>query len=396
MKRNGMLLTLATVSIAVTLVVSGCGKQQQQASQALPVDVYTVNTMTVPVTSRLSGRANPVKKAEVRPQVNGVILKRLFVEGSEVHQGDQLYQIDPAVYQAQLASAEASLASARATLHSSQLKAERYANLLGNKAVSKQDYDDAQATFLANRAAVQAAEAALKTAQINLAYTKVYAPISGTIDRSTVTEGALVSAQQASALTTITQLDPIYVDMGQTVEDHLALRRAMKDGKLDLEGGKPMVDIYFTNGEKYKYRGTLEFAEVSVDETTGMVNLRALVPNPDHVLLPSMYLRGEVSEGVSPNNEVVYAKAVQREATGQTYVYVINDKSIAERRNIKVGQMYKEYYTVTDGLAVGDKVIASNFQKLREGTPVQGIPMKDDDASNQNQTQSATTDQKKE
>ncbi|MDD6317636.1 MAG: efflux RND transporter periplasmic adaptor subunit [Succinatimonas hippei] len=396
MKRNGMLLTLATVSIAVTLVVSGCGKQQQQASQALPVDVYTVNTMTVPVTSRLSGRANPVKKAEVRPQVNGVILKRLFVEGSEVHQGDQLYQIDPAVYQAQLASAEASLASARATLHSSQLKAERYANLLGNKAVSKQDYDDAQATFLANRAAVQAAEAALKTAQINLAYTKVYAPISGTIDRSTVTEGALVSAQQASALTTITQLDPIYVDMGQTVEDHLALRRAMKDGKLDLEGGKPMVDIYFTNGEKYKYRGTLEFAEVSVDETTGMVNLRALVPNPDHVLLPSMYLRGEVSEGVSPNNEVVYAKAVQREATGQTYVYVINDKGIAERRNIKVGQMYKEYYTVTDGLAVGDKVIASNFQKLREGTPVQGIPMKDDDASNQNQTQSATIDQKKE
>lgn len=396
MKRNGMLLTLATASIAVTLVVSGCGKQQQQASQALPVDVYTVNTMTVPVTSRLSGRANPVKKAEVRPQVNGVILKRLFVEGSEVHQGDQLYQIDPAVYQAQLASAEASLASARATLHSSQLKAERYANLLGNKAVSKQDYDDAQATFLANRAAVQAAEAALKTAQINLAYTKVYAPISGTIDRSTVTEGALVSAQQASALTTITQLDPIYVDMGQTVEDHLALRRAMKDGKLDLEGGKPMVDIYFTNGEKYKYRGTLEFAEVSVDETTGMVNLRALVPNPDHVLLPSMYLRGEVSEGVSPNNEVVYAKAVQREATGQTYVYVINDKGIAERRNIKVGQMYKEYYTVTDGLAVGDKVIASNFQKLREGTPVQGIPMKDDDASNQNQTQSATTDQKKE
>ena len=396
MKRNGMLLTLATVSIAVTLVVSGCGKQQQQASQALPVDVYTVNTMTVPVTSRLSGRANPVKKAEVRPQVNGVILKRLFVEGSEVHQGDQLYQIDPAVYQAQLASAEASLASARATLHSSQLKAERYANLLGNKAVSKQDYDDAQATFLANRAAVQAAEAALKTAQINLAYTKVYAPISGTIDRSTVTEGALVSAQQASALTTITQLDPIYVDMGQTVEDHLALRRAMKDGKLDLEGGKPMVDIYFTNGEKYKYRGTLEFAEVSVDETTGMVNLRALVPNPYHVLLPSMYLRGEVSEGVSPNNEVVYAKAVQREATGQTYVYVINDKGIAERRNIKVGQMYKEYYTVTDGLAVGDKVIASNFQKLREGTPVQGIPMKDDDASNQNQTQSATTDQKKE
>ena len=396
MKRNGMLLTLATASIAVTLVVSGCGKQQQQASQALPVDVYTVNTMTVPVTSRLSGRANPVKKAEVRPQVNGVILKRLFVEGSEVHQGDQLYQIDPAVYQAQLASAEASLASARATLHSSQLKAERYANLLGNKAVSKQDYDDAQATFLANRAAVQAAEAALKTAQINLAYTKVYAPISGTIDRSTVTEGALVSAQQASALTTITQLDPIYVDMGQTVEDHLALRRAMKDGKLDLEGGKPMVDIYFTNGEKYKYRGTLEFAEVSVDETTGMVNLRALVPNPDHVLLPSMYLRGEVSEGVSPNNEVVYAKAVQREATGQTYVYVINDKGIAERRNIKVGQMYKEYYTVTDGLAVGDKVIASNFQKLREGTPVQGIPMKDDDASNQNQTQSATIDQKKE
>ncbi|MGN0909285.1 MAG: efflux RND transporter periplasmic adaptor subunit, partial [Succinivibrio sp.] len=291
MNRTGKLITLAAFAVAAAIATQGCSKQQQAQQGAVPVDVYTVKTMNVPVTSRLTGRANPVKQAEVRPQVNGVILKRLFVEGSVVQQGQQLYQIDPAVYQAQVASAEASLASAKATLHSSQLKAERYANLLGNKAVSKQDYDDAQATFLSNKAAVQAAEAALKTAQINLAYTKVYAPITGTVDRSTVTEGALVSAQQASALTTITQLDPIYVDMGQTVEEHLALRRAMKDGKLEVENGKPLVDIYFTNGEKYKYRGTLEFAEVSVDESTGMVNLRAMVPNPDHVLLPDQLVQ---------------------------------------------------------------------------------------------------------
>lgn len=376
MNRTGKLITLASLAVAAAIAIQGCGKQQQAQQQAVPVDVYTVKTMNVPVTSRLTGRANPVKQAEVRPQVNGVILKRLFVEGSVVQQGQQLYQIAPAVYQAQVASAEASLASAKATLHSSQLRAERYANLLGNKAVSKQDYDDAQAAFLSNKAAVQAAEAALKTAQINLAYTKVYAPITGTVDRSTVTEGALVSAQQASALTTITQLDPIYVDMGQTVEDHLALRRAMKDGKLESEDGKPLVDIYFANGEKYKYRGTIEFAEVSVDESTGMVNLRAKVPNPDHVLLPSMFLRGEVREGVSPNVEVVEAKAVQREATGATYVYLVGSNGTAERRNITTGALYNEYYTVTDGLKVGDQVITSNFQKFREGAPVQAVPQK--------------------
>jgi membrane fusion protein (multidrug efflux system) len=386
MNRTGKLITLAAFAVAAAIATQGCSKQDQAQQQATQVDMFTVRTMNVPVTSRLSGRANPVRQAEVRPQVNGVILKRLFVEGSVVKQGQQLYQIDPAIYEANVASAKASLASAKATLHSSQLRAQRYANLLSKNAVSKQDYDDAEATYLANKASVQSAEASLKNAETNLAYTKVYAPISGTIDRSNVTEGALVSAQQSDALTTISQLDPIYVDLGQTVEDHLALRKAAKDGKLESKDGKPLVDIYFTNGEKYKYRGTLEFAEVSVDESTGMVNLRVLVPNPDHVLLPSMFLRGEVSEGVSPNTIVVASKAIQREATGATYVYVINDKNILERRNVKTGTVYDKYYPITEGLKVGERVVTSNFQKIREGMPVQGV---EENVQEQSQGQAA-------
>ena len=201
MRKNLKIASLLPCVALLALALAGCEKQAEQQMQALPVDVFTVTTMDVPVVSHLTGRANPTRMAEVRPQVSGVIQRRLFTEGSTVKQGDQLYQIDPALYEAQVASAQAALSSAKATLHSSQLKAERYANLLEKKAVSKQDYDDAQATYLANKAAVESAQAALQTAQINLAYTKVYAPISGTINRSNVTEGALVSAQQATALT---------------------------------------------------------------------------------------------------------------------------------------------------------------------------------------------------
>lgn len=370
-------LTLIPCALAIAVAVSGCGKQEQQAQAgAMPVDVFSVATMDVPVVSHLTGRANPTRKAEVRPQVSGVIQQRLFEEGSIIDQGQQLYQIDPAVYEAQVASAEAALASAQATLHSSQLKAQRYANLLEKKAVSKQDYDDAQAAYLSNKAAVQSAQAALKTANINLAYTKVYAPISGTISRSTVTEGALVSAQQATALTTIQQLDPIYVDLGQTVEDNIALRKAMQEGKLQNQDGKPTVDIYFTSGEKYPYQGTLEFAEVSVDESTGMVNLRALVPNPDHMLLPSMFLRGDINEGVTPNAAVIASAGVQREPNGVTYAYIVNAQGQVERKNIVLGTKYNDYYLIKDGLNPGDKVITSNFQKIREGQPVTPIEAK--------------------
>ena len=312
---------LAPFAMALALTLSGCEKPQQaQQAMVMPVDVFEVGTLDVPVISHLTGRANATRKAEVRPQVTGILQERLFTEGSTVKQGDQLYQIDPSIYEANVASAQANLSSAKATAHTTQLKASRYASLLAKKAVSKQDYDDAQAAYLNAKAAVESAQAALRTANINLAYTKVYAPISGTISRSNITEGALVSAGQNTPMTTIQQLDPIYVDLGQTVEEHLTLRAKMNQGKLQTKDGKATVDILFSDGSRYPLQGTLEFAEISVDESTGMVNVRALVPNPDHILLPGMFLRGDINEGITPNATVVIASGVQRENNGVTYV----------------------------------------------------------------------------
>ena len=363
---------IISCAVASAVLLSACGQQQQQQRGAMPVDIFTVKTDNIPVISHLTGRANPTRKAEVRPQVTGILQKRLFEEGSVVNKGDQLYQIDPSVYETNVKSAEASLASAKANLHTTQLKAERYASLLNQKAVSKQDYDDAQAAYLSAKASVKSAEALLSKANIDLAYTKVYAPISGTINRSVVTEGALVSVGQSTPMTTIQQMDPMYVDLGQSAEDHLALRKNLVDGKL-LNDGKAKVEFYLSDGTKYPHEGTIEFAEVSVDETTGMVNLRAIVPNPEHILLPGIFLRGDINQGILPNAPVIIASGVQREANGVTYAYIINDKGLVERKNIKLSYEYDKYYVISQGLNIGDKVITSNTQKIREGMPVTAI-----------------------
>lgn len=358
-------------ALAMALMLTACGpQQQQQGAQALPVDVVQVTTMEVPIVSTLTGRVNATRRAEVRPQVSGIIQKRLFTEGSTVNQGDQLYQIDPALYEAQVNSAQANLKSAQASLYTVKLKADRYRQLLEQKAVSKQDYDDAQAAYLQADAAVKAAEAALSTANINLAYTKVYAPISGRISKSNFTEGALVSASQANPLTIIQQLDPMYVDLGQSVEDHMALRQAMAAGVFKTSDGKAAVDLFFSNGTKYEHPGQLEFSDVSVDETTGMVNVRASVPNPNHVLLPGMFLRGDLHEGTLPNAVVIKQDAVVREAGGLSYVYVIDENNLAQRTIIKIGTEHNGYFVVTSGLKPGDRVVGSNLQKIRSGAPV--------------------------
>ncbi len=369
-RANKFILPCAIAAAIVSL--AGCGKSENQQHGALPVDVTLVKKADVAVISRLTGRASATRKAEVRPQVTGILQKRLFVEGSIVNQGDQLYQIDPSVYEANVKSAEAALASAKATLHSTRLKAERYRSLLEKKAVSKQDYDDAQAAYLTANANVKSAEASLATANINLAYTKVYAPITGTISRSDITEGALVSSGQVTPLTTIQQLDPIYVDLGQTAEENILLRKNLTDGKL-LNDGKAKVDIFLSDGTKYAHSGTIEFAEMSVDESTGMVNLRALVPNPEHILLPGIFLRGEINQGVMPQALTVAANGVQREANGITYVYAVNDQNVVQRINVKLGAQSENAYVVIDGLKEGDKVITSNTQKIRPGVPVTPI-----------------------
>lgn len=358
-------------AIAVALILSGCEKPQQaQQAGALPVDIFTVTQMEVPIVSQLTGRVSSTRLAEVRPQVSGIIQKRFFVEGSTVEQGQQLYQIDPALYEAQVNSAQAQVNSAKASLYATQLKADRYRQLLANKAVSKQEYDDANAAYLQAKAAVEAAEASLATANINLAYTKVYAPISGRISKSNFTEGALVNAQQADPLTSIQQLDPMYVDLGQTVEEHLALRQAIANGTFKTSDGKAPVDIYFSDNAKYKYQGQLEFSDVTVDESTGMVSLRAIVPNPDMQLLPGMFLRGALHEGTLPAATVVNQSSVIREAGGLSYVYIMDEKGLAQRRIIKIGTEYEGFFVVTEGLQPGDKVITSNLQKIRSGAPV--------------------------
>lgn len=362
---------VAISALAAAVLLSGCGqKAPAPQAQATPVDVAVVKTMEVPIVSNLTGRVSSTRVAEVRPQVSGIIQQRLFVEGSTVNQGEQLYQIDPALYQAQVSSAEANLKSAQANLYATKLRADRYRQLLSNKAVSKQDYDDAQAAYLQADAAVKAAEASLETANINLAYTKVYAPISGRISKSNVTEGALVNASQAEPLTTIQQLDPMYVDLGQTVEDHLALRQAIATGNFKTNDGKAPVDIYFSNGQKYNHQGLLEFSDVTVDETTGMVNLRAIVPNPEQTLLPGMFLRGDLHEGVIPNAIVVPQPAVIREAGGLSYVYTIDENNLAQRSIIEIATEYDGYYVISKGLKVGDRVVSSNLQKIRSGSEV--------------------------
>lgn len=357
---------------ASVFALTACDQAQQQQNQAMPVDVYTVKTMDVPVISHLTGRANPTRKAEVRPQVNGILQKRLFVEGSIVEQGQQLYQIDPAIYIATVESAKANLASAQAQLKSSKLRATRYGKLRSDNAISSQDNDDAQALYLTAEAAVKAAQAQLKTAEINLAYTKVYAPISGTISRSDITEGALVSAGQPNPLTTIQQLDPIYIDMGMTAEEHIALKKNLTNGKL-LNNGKALVDIYYSDGTPYEHQGEVAFTDVSVNESTGMVNLRAIVPNPDNILLPGIFLRGDINQGVIPQAVVIQADGVQREANGNCFAYVVDENSAVARRDIKLGAGYDRYYIVNSGLNVGDKVIISNVQKIRVGVPVFAI-----------------------
>ncbi len=356
---------------AAVFMLTACGDgPQQKGPQGLPADILTAKTMEVPIVSTLTGRVSSTRRAEVRPQVTGIIQKRLFVEGATVQQGDQLYQIDPSLYEAQVNVAAANLKSAKASLYTVKLKADRYRSLLEKNAVSKQAYDDAQAAYLQADAAVKAAEAALETANINLAYTKVYAPISGRISKSNVTEGALVNAQQGAPLTIIQQLDPMYVDLGQTVEDHMSLRAAMNSGVFKTTDGKAPVDFFFSNGRKYEHPGQLEFSDVSVDETTGMVNLRAIVPNPEHMLLPGMFLRGDLHEGTLPKAVVIKQDAVIRESGGLSYVYTVDENNVAQRTIIKIGTEYEGFFVVSSGLKDGDRVVGSNLQKIRSGTPI--------------------------
>lgn len=331
----------------------------------------TVQTQSVSLVTELPGRAVAFRIAEVRPQVNGVILKRLFNEGSRVRAGQPLYLIDPAPFQASLHSAEASLARAEATATSTRLLAQRYQPLAEARAVSRQDYDNAVASQQQASADVAAANAALETARINLGYTKVLAPISGRTGRSSVTEGALVGANQATALLVIQQLDPIYVDVTQASAVLLRLQRELAEGKLKKAGeAQAETTLLLEDGTPYADRGKLQFSEVTVDSGTGSITLRAVFPNPQNTLLPGMFVREQIEEGVDERGLLVPQRAVAHNAKGEATVTLVDDDNKAMIRVIKTERAIGDQWLVSAGVAAGDKIVILGIQGAKPGASV--------------------------
>ncbi|ECU6166082.1 multidrug efflux RND transporter periplasmic adaptor subunit AcrA [Salmonella enterica subsp. enterica serovar Kentucky] len=373
MNKNRGLTPLAVVlMLSGSLALTGCDdKQDQQGGQQMPeVGVVTLKTEPLQITTELPGRTVAYRIAEVRPQVSGIILKRNFVEGSDIEAGVSLYQIDPATYQATYDSAKGDLAKAQAAANIAELTVKRYQKLLGTQYISKQEYDQALADAQQATAAVVAAKAAVETARINLAYTKVTSSISGRIGKSSVTEGALVQNGQASALATVQQLDPIYVDVTQSSNDFLRLKQELANGSLKQENGKAKVDLVTSDGIKFPQSGTLEFSDVTVDQSTGSITLRAIFPNPDHTLLPGMFVRARLQEGTKPTALLVPQQGVTRTPRGDATVLVVGADNKVETRQIVASQAIGDKWLVTDGLKAGDRVVVSGLQKVRPGAQV--------------------------
>ncbi|MDE1146796.1 MAG: efflux RND transporter periplasmic adaptor subunit [Azospirillaceae bacterium] len=369
---------VATLSVAAVALVGCDGKKQAPPAMGpASVGIVTVTPQPVTLSTELTGRTSAFRVAEVRPQVSGVILKRLFTEGSDVKAGQQLYQIDPAPYEATLASAKASLAQAEAAVKSVKAKAERYTDLVTVNAISKQDYDDAVASLATDQASVEAARAQVKTAQINLDYTRVYSPISGRIGRSNVTEGALVTSDQTTVMATVQQLDPLYVDITQSSADLLQLRQEIAAGHVkDATAGEAPVTLFIDGlPAAYGQPGRLQFADVTVDTTTGMVTLRAIVPNPKADLLPGLFVRARVEEGVRNDAVLVPQQAVQRGGDGSATVWVVGQDNKVNIRPVTTTQAQGDKWVVTSGLAAGDRIVVEGVQRLRPGAEVKPDPV---------------------
>lgn len=369
------------------LAIAACSDSSQSTAKAPAaqganpavkpqVSVVTLHPQSVKITAELPGRTTASLESEVRPQVGGIIRERTFTQGTEVKEGDALYQIDPATYQAAYDSAVADLQKAEATVPSAQAKVDRYLGLSQQSAVSKQDLDDALATLAQAKASVAASKAAVQTAKINLDYTTIKAPISGRIDKSALTPGALVTANQTTALTTIRTLDPINVDVTQSSTNLLNLRQAIDSGRIKISGENVSVKLKLDNGTVYPLNGKLEFSESAVSETTGTYVLRAQFPNPDRLLLPGMYVRALVEEGVADNSYVVPQRAVSRNTKGEPVALLVNAEGKIESRVLTVGQNVGNNWLVSQGISDGDRVVVEGSQFVRAGqevTPVEVI-----------------------
>lgn len=371
-KNRGFTPLAVVLMLSGSLALTGCDNKQAQHGTGLTpeVGVVTLKTEPLQITTELPGRISAFRIAEVRPQVSGIILKRNFTEGSDVDAGVSLYQIDPAVYQASYNSAKGELAKAQAAANIARLTVNRYQKLLGTEYISKQEFDDAAAQAQQTNAAVTAAFAAVEMARINLAYTKVTSPISGRIGKSSVTEGALVQNGQALALATVQQLDPVYVDITQSSNDFLHLKQQLANGALQQQNGKTKVELMTSDGGKFPHTGTLEFSDVTVDQTTGSITLRAIFPNPDQRLLPGMFVRARLQDGINPNAMLVPQQAVTRTPRGNATAMVIGEGDKAEVRQINATQAIGDKWLVTAGLKPGDRVIVSGLQKVRPGLQV--------------------------
>lgn len=370
--RSEIISIIAVLTVLAVLI--GCGKKP--GNRPMPeVAIVVVQPERIALTSELPGRTSPYLVAEIRPQVNGLIQKREFTEGSDVKAGSILYQIDPAPYQAALDQANAALASAESSLPSIQSRAERMKKLVEIHAVGQQDADEAEAAHQRAIASVASAQASVESARFNLANTPIKSPISGRTGMSNVTVGALVTAYQPVALTTVQQLDPIYVDVTQSSSDQLRMRRRLEGGKLKQGSDSARkVKLLLEDGTSYPWEGQLQFRDVTVDPATGAVRLRIVFPNPEHILLPGMFVRAIVEDGIDDQAILAMQEGVTRDSKGNAIAMVLDKTDKVEQRILTVDRAIGNKWLVTKGLTAGDRLIVEGLQKIRPGMPVKAVP----------------------
>lgn len=372
-------MKLSLAMLTITAALGACGKDKAAAPPPaaqgpVQVGVITVAAQPVTLTRELPGRTSALRIAEVRARVNGIVQKRLFTEGGDVKAGQVLFAIDPAPYQAVLDSAQAQLARAEASVASAQSLADRYATLIQSNAISRQEYDDATSRLKIAQADVAAARATVKAARINLGYTSVAAPIAGRIGRAEVTEGAYVQQASATLMATVQQLDRVHVDLTVSSADHARMRRAVETGELQTTAGQAKVALVLEDGRAYAEPGTLQFADVSVDPSTGSIALRAIFPNPRGELLPGMFVRARIEEGSNPRAILLAQKAVSRDQSGRPTALVVGKDGKAELRQLVTDRSIGDAWLVTSGLAVGEQIIVEGLQRVRPGAPVKPVP----------------------